>query len=801
MTALTRKLLRDVAKSGWQYTSVGVMVALGVAFLIGAYSVYENLKSSYATSYDRLLLEDFGVKFRTGPERLAEQVWRVGSIEAVEGRLVKDAAIDLPGPRKRMAAARLVGLPAGRHPSVNQLRAVEGRPVVAAGMREALVEASFASHHNLHPGSEVTVVYRESEVRLRVAGIVQSCEYLYVVRSKQELFAVPESFGVLFVPQDVLASLLKVPGQINELRFRLQEGSNRAAVMAAVRSTLSEYEPEAPIPREDQPSYQMLEQDVQGFQTYAVLFPLLFLSVAAVATYSVLTRVVHVQRPVIGLLRSLGFSSWSVTWHYMAGTAAIGAAASVVGAALGVPLGSVLSRLYMSQLQVPYETIEPRWTAIATGIAVGLLTCVVSGIGPALAASRIPPAEAMRPLSPTFGRRSLRLDQLIPRAPLTAKIPLRNVFRQPKRTVSTLIGVVAGLCLMMTASGLLDSMEIAMSELMRGAFRCDLRVDFVPGQTEAVLTKIRSWRGVNWAEAVLELPVELRHGGREYSALLSGVPSDSRLRELRDSNGRRVRVVGSGAVVGPTIKKKLDLEIGDTIELKLPEEFAKETTGKKLVRVAGFTSEAIGTQAYLPLAEVQRLFSAELGLPANAVTGVQLLTNPEVEGPIRRKLESLSNTASVLSVAQLRAMVNDLMNVSRRFVVIMQAFGLILGFAVIFNMVTVNVLERSPEAATMRTLGVSNAAVAAMVFAENFIVVAIGVAIGLPVGRQFVHFFWQAAQTEQQQELITFEIAIRPTTYWIAAGLVFLIAALSQVPALRYLSRLNLAHAVKERST
>ena len=69
--------------------------------------------------------------------------------------------------------------------------------------------------------------------------------------------------------------------------------------------------------RADQPSNSALQQDVKGFQELAILFPLLFLTAAGLATAVLMRRVVTAQRPTIGMLRACGYSSRQVVGHFI----------------------------------------------------------------------------------------------------------------------------------------------------------------------------------------------------------------------------------------------------------------------------------------------------------------------------------------------------------------------------------------------------------------------------------------------------------------------------------------------------
>jgi putative ABC transport system permease protein len=801
MSVLTLKTVRDLWRAKWQYLAVGAMVLLGVAFFNASYAAYENLRNSYDTSYRQLNFEDFGITFYSAPERVVERVRDIAGVRDVEGRLVEDVIVEIPGRITKKLVGRLISVPADRIPKVNAVHIVIGRNLVAGTAREVLLEASFAKHHSLEPGDAIEAVRGTGRVKFKIVGIVQSAEYLYVVRSKQELMPSPDTFGVMFVSDEVLGSLVGRRGKVNEVRVTVDQPRRLDSIMRQAKASLSVYRPNDPVPRKDQPSSQMLEQDVQGFQAYAVLFPAFFLSVAALTVYTLLMRMVHLQRPIIGLLRSLGYSRVAVVRHYMAAAFIVGIAFSMLGTVVGYLMASWTSTGYMSQLQVPYEVIAPRYGVFGIGIAIGTLVCVIAGFFPARIAAGIRPAEAMRPVSPSSGARWSRIDRIFPGLSLLERIPVRNVFRQPRRTLSTLFGIVAGLALMITAAGLLDSTQVAIDDLLTGSFRYDLRVDFIRQRSHADVARVRSWPGVLWAEGNLSLPVRMRHAGKSYDALVTGIEPGTKLTELKSSDGSPIQITGNGAVFAQTLRKRLDLEVGDTVELALPEELTKEDSSIRLIRVAGFNEEAMGTQAYAPIDTVQKLFRNDLELPPNAISGVTVKCEPRYLDQTRKRLLAMTDAASVISVPEMRTTINDMLKTIQKFIWIMELFGAALAFAMIFNMVTINVLEREPEVATLRTIGVSRWQIARSIIVENMVVALIGVIVGLPLARLFVEGFWQAAQTEQQQELFTFSVVIAPATYGFGVAAILLVTLVSLIPSLKYVGKIDLAKATKERST
>jgi len=128
---------------------------------------------------------------------------------------------------------------------------------------------------------------------------------------------------------------------------------------------------------------------------------------------------------------------------------------------------------------------------------------------------------------------------------------------------------------------------------------------------------------------------------------------------------------------------------------------------------------------------------------------------------------------------------------------IMLLMGISLGVAIIFNGVTVNVLQRTRETATMRAIGLSDKALTVMLSIENFLIGCFGVLIGIPLGRFVSDIFVQQISTSQD-DIISMTLVIFPRSYLIAGIAALIVVILSQVPAIRTLTSQNLATVTKE---
>jgi putative ABC transport system permease protein len=106
---------------------------------------------------------------------------------------------------------------------------------------------------------------------------------------------------------------------------------------------------------------------------------------------------------------------------------------------------------------------------------------------------------------------------------------------------------------------------------------------------------------------------------------------------------------------------------------------------------------------------------------------------------------------------------------------------------------TVNVLEREREFATMRVLGTGRGTIGLLLSTESVILWALatipGWLIGYLVARQMGSAF--------QSDLFAFPVVANPLTYLITALAVLLTMLLAALPALRRVTRLNLAEATR----
>ncbi len=566
--------------------------------------------------------------------------------------------------------------------------------------------------------------------------------------------------------------------------------------MREVYRLLEPYGAKEPEPREQQPSYYLLNMDLEGYRQTAVLFPAFLLLAASLALYTVLRRLVESQRPLIGFLRASGFSRRQVVVHYMAFPLIIGAIGGLLGLALGQALSVGITTLYLGALNIPLLTAPFRWSLALSGVLLSMSICLIGGAGPATAVARLLPSEALRDLPAAPGRHLL-VERLIPvlrRAGAMVKLPLRNLARRPVRSFWMVLGIAAAASLVIVAGSwrdAMDEMKRTYFDLMRAY---DLEVSFSSPQTEHQVLRVRHWPGVWRAEGILAVPVEVVGPNDTISTTLMGVEPNSRLLNLFDPQGRRLRLESNVVLVSTLLRRKLGVRTGDRLLIR----YAFQTNyrrGEIFATVGPPLRLPVGQSLYMPLSDVRRAFRDALDLPPSAINSIIIRAKPSARLPISRRLHDLPFAISVSSLRQTEKDIDEQMAFMNVFVGVMTAFGAMLAVSVIYATVSVSLLERRRELAALRAEGFSNAYLVELVSVENIIVWLLGIIVGLPCGTKLALALLSTYVTE------SFELAqvVFPRTLYIAAAATLASVAFSQWWPMRYILRLDVAQVLRFR--
>jgi putative ABC transport system permease protein len=809
------KLLRDIWKGKVQYFAVALIIFLGVSIFITCYEAYLNLSISYNSFYDRLNMADYWISVDQIGDNAVRDINEIAGVEA-SGRIVQDLFIDMGEQGGEKVTGRVISLPENVMPVVNRVEIEVGNYFSRSSGREILVERHFADYYNLKPGDWLTLEHEQVKSRFRIRGIVMSPEHIWVVKSAQEPMPTPRTFGVIFIPIGEAEKLFDMEGTVNEITFSVAPNVDHDQVLAEVRAILqrnyikrmtfkddpvdvqnrridivqgirSAYMTE----RKNLPVVQILRQDLQQFATLAFLFPLMFLAMAALTIYVLLNRLIESQRIQIGLMRAMGYGRSTVMFHYLGFALIVGLVGSITGVIAGHLWANALTAEYVKQLNIPIIETEYHWPALFGGFATGILVPLIAGLMPALATMAIQPAEAMRPPAPPSGDRFIMtpLLYILKPFPYYIKMPIRNIFRNFRRSLFMATGIASAIIMVLVAMGFVDAVDDMFNRQFNTVQRYDGMVILQGGGAVSNISLISHIEGVAAAEAVLDVPYRIRYKDKKIDTSIEGIPEHSTMLNLITQDGAKIDVSADGVLLPYSYKDKLGAEIGDDIRLE-PLRGTMGETDKKLI---GYVWSYIGGRAYMPLREVQRLIR-----DSGAATAAMVKFDGPPEEYTMQRLYNIPQVASIELVADTRKMLDEQMGFFWVMIGIMLSMGTALGAAIIFNGVMVNVTQRSREMATMRAVGLGDNMLSFMISLENIIIAVLGVIAGIPLGKFIAQKFFEASASSAEDVISMTPPDISVRSLVIAVTAAILIMLISQIPAILQITRQNLATVTKE---
>ena len=782
---LWKKTWRDLRAAWAQSLALVVIVALGVISLIALTGAYRDLGTSYHHTYEALNFADLTVRVESAPAEALARLSRIKGVRAATARLVMDTGYVLPDGTP--IRARLIGIPAAHQPAVNQVHLLEGNYLSPDDPNGVLVESHFAEVYGLHPGDTVTPIVLGRQQAFTVRGIAASPEYLIVSPSRQDILPSARTFGVFFMPLSTLQRLSQAEGQVNEFCLLLTANANREDVLRAVQQVLRPYGVEAATWQKDQPSNAALHMDLKGYRQMGETIPGLILLVAALSLYIMLGRLVRSQRTQIGLMKALGYRSRQVVAHYVVLALLIGGVGAALGAVLGTLAAGGITRAYAGELGIPLVQTRTYPDLLLIGLGLSLLMAALAAWGPARQGARMRPAQAMR-LDPaealTPGRHS-RLEALLPASTsLFVRLPLRNVFRARGRALSTWASVVFAFVLVLFSWGMLDSMNYMLNRTFREIERWDLMVVFDRPQTEVTLKEVEGWKGVQAATPGVVLPVTLQKDGVRKDVLLYALPPTQTMHrwQLEGGVSPENALKDGGILLTPPLAQALGASVGDRLQVQTP-------FGEKQAVVRGLATELYGTTVFVGLATMQKWS----GAPGMMFNLLYVQADAQRTDALKKALFRLPGAASVQVKRVTESDWRGFMGLFYLFMGFIVAFAVGMAFAVLFNTMTVNVLERQRELATMRAIGTPVARIGWMIALESMVLWLLALIPGLLLG----WYTTVALARSFSTELFTMSAYIAPRSYIIAALGILLTMLLASRPAIRRIGRLNLAEATK----
>ena len=499
----------------------------------------------------------------------------------------------------------------------------------------------------------------------------------------------------------------------------------------------------------EQPNYHVYDRKTipggQGYLMYSNasasisavgnLFPVVLYAVAAMVTFTTMTRFVDEERSHAGLFKALGYRTKDILAKFLL----YGLVAGTVGTGIGTLLGHYVLSGTISQIitqGMVVGTSQQYFYGSYSLLALGL--SLLSSVFPAyLVAKRELKEEAshlLLPKPPVSGSSILleRLPFLWKRLSFTQKVTARNIFRYKQRMVMTIFGVAGSVALLFAGLGIQSSVggvpQRQFGEILKYDMILSTKSSLTDEEEESLKKRLKQ-ADIKETEAIFTKQVEASYpsgrGKQSMTLMVSSKDSLEPFISLRSEEGRID--LSNGAVITSKLAQLAKVGVGDDLWID----------GHK-IRVAAITENYVGHFVYMNQATYQKTYGKSANMNAYLVR-LQSSSQQFVQKVSRDMMEE----GAVLAVTQNTSLISLFSSVAQslnKTMMILVLVSILLAMVILYNLTNINVAERIRELSTIKVLGFHHQEVTLYIYRETILLSLVGIGLGL-LGGFYLHRF------------------------------------------------------------
>ncbi|MGG6293937.1 ABC transporter permease [Leptolyngbya sp. AN02str] len=785
MTALDKKLMRDLLHLWGQVLAIALIIASGIAVFVAMQTAYESLNLSRSTYYEQYQFADVFGSLKRAPNSLVPSIQALPGVAQVQTRVLADVTLDVPG-QQEPVTGRLLSIPE-QPPNLNGIFIRQGRYIDPARSDEVLVSEAFAKANRLQLGDTVGAVINGRWQPFRVVGFALSPEYVYEIRPG-DLLPDNQRFGVLWVGQTALQAAYNMDGAFNDVALTLLPGASRPEVIFQLDRILEPYGGFGAYSRDDQISNRFLSDEITQLRAHAQIIPTIFLGIGAFLLHVLLSRLINAQRDQIAVLKAFGYHNTTIGVHFLKLVLAIVWLGAVIGVATGLWLGSALTQVYARFYQFPVLHYEVSVAMLLGAVVISSGAAIAGAVFAVRRAVVLPPAEAMRPEAPPRFQPTLleRLGLQTLLSPVS-RIILRNLERKPIQALLSILGIALAVAMLVSGGYSMDATQHIIHMQFHTIQRDDVTVVFHEPRSNRARYEIAQLPGVMVAEPFRSVAARLRFGHRTYKIAIMGLDPMGELRHLVDRHFRPVQLPLDGLLLTDKLAELLQVQPGDGLTVEVLEGARPMYT----VPVAGLVEELVGVSAYMDLHALNRLMQED-----GTISGAFLTVDGEVLDGLYTQLKQMPAIASVsLHQAMIDRFQQTIAENQSVATSIQVVFACIIAFGVVYNAARIALSERGRELATLRIIGFSKVQVAIVLLGEQAALTIAAIPLGFGLGYGIAVLLSMAFNTE----LYRFPLIITRSSYAFAFVVIAIAALVSGMMVRRQCDRLDLIAVLKTR--
>ncbi|MEI8216973.1 MAG: FtsX-like permease family protein [Eubacteriales bacterium] len=775
-------LLRMIKNSKSQFIAVLVIIVVGLSIYTAMNMASLNLETTLNTFYKD---NNFASIFVSGvriPQNKVDEIGKLSGVARSEGRIVFEVPF-IGGPKDERANLRVVSIPIDNN-GVNKVTITRGTNIQNEE-QDVLVIQQFAEAQNLMPGDSIDVPMNGRTYKLRITGIAASPEYIYLMENAQTILPSPKTFGIIYISEKLAMKAFNFQGNYNEISIIESTNAKESILVDNIKNSLKNFGLKSVTTRENQLSNSLIDQKIKQYKRMSSSLPIVFLLVASIILEMTIGRMVKRDRIKIGVLKAVGYSNRDVLFHYAKYALMAGLTGGIVGISLGMILAGYMTKLFLEFFNIPLLKIEFYYQYIFSAMFISAIFCTIAGLIGAKSSLKISPAEAMQSEAPKGGKRILleRFKSFWKGLSFSWKFVYKNIFRNKKRTIFVMAGVILTYAMMLFTFTMPDILDEMMNKQFSEFQKMDYNINFSTPLNKSVVNEIGNLIDTSVIEGKIDFPFEIINGSKSKAVSIIGLKKNTVFYSFKNAGGSKIDLPEHGIVLTENLAKVLGAKVGNLVIVHSYFPNKKDT----YIEVSGIIRQSLGINAYMNIDEMSSLL-----LEKNLITGVYFNSKDPY---VTQKLANAKNIESISSIADMKQAFLNYLDLTYALLSFMILFSGALGFVIVYNATIISLSEREMEFSSLRVLGFSKFEIFKLLVKENNMITMVGILIGIPVGKAMLDYSAQTFSTE----MYTFHM--QPT---LAAGiystiftLIFIL--LAQAATYRKISKLDFLQAIKNR--
>ena len=505
--------------------------------------------------------------------------------------------------------------------------------------------------------------------------------------------------------------------------------------------------------------YLMYSNSALSIRAVGNIFPVVLYAVAAMVTFTTMTRFVDEERTNAGIFKALGYHSKDIIAKFVI----YGLVAATLGTLLGILIGHyilapTISYIITKRMIVGESQQYFYWTYSCLALGLSLVASVLPAYLVSHRELHEEAAQLLLPKPPVKGSKILleRITFIWSHLSFTQKVTARNIFRYKQRMLMTIFGVAGSVALLFAGLGIQSSVagvaDRQFKDLQQYQMILSVNSRASDSDKAKLEEKLQSDEVENY-RLISSKQVEEKYAGKAGVQTVTMMVTDQDDLDPfvhLEKNGEKLSL-SNGLVLTEKLAQLAGVSVGDNF-----------TIDGKTFKVGAITEHYVGHFVYMNQATYEKIYGQ-----ASKLNTYLVQLKDKSEGNTERVAGEFMDLAAVSGLVQNASTIQlfeSFANSLNHTMAILVLVSVLLAIVILYNLTNINVAERIRELSTIKVLGFHNKEVTLYIYRETILLSLIGMIVGLVSGFYLHQFLIQmiAPGTFRFQPKVGWEVYLIP---------------------------------------